>query len=232
VLAASLCAATSAATPSNGTQSLVRVAGQRFYTEGCQSFVPVGVNAFWMAEAAAQIPSGSFGMDWSGGVGRAAVAQVLDDLQLMGANFLRIWAFSVADAAPMQTSPGVYDSRLLTGLDWVVAEASRRGIRTSLVLADWWKRAGGVRQYLDWCGVVDVSGPAFFTNRCAIDAYKANARFLIGRTNSFTGQAVRLLCVGRALCVAAFQLTGDAFSPFSLQRTPPSSPMRYSTSQS
>lgn len=43
-----------------------------------------------------------------------------------------------------QIKPGVYDEGVLRGLDYVIAEAGRSGIKTILSFVDNWKYAGGV----------------------------------------------------------------------------------------
>lgn len=45
---------------------------------------------------------------------------------------------------PPQVEPGLYDEAVFRGLDVVVAEAERAGLRIILSLADNWKRRGGV----------------------------------------------------------------------------------------
>jgi mannan endo-1,4-beta-mannosidase len=76
---------------------------------------------------------------------------------------MRIWAFSIVEQSPMQVAPGVYNETLFSGLDWVLAEAGKRSLHVSLVLCDFWKYAGGVRQYVDWAGAPTTSD--FFSVR-------------------------------------------------------------------
>lgn len=45
---------------------------------------------------------------------------------------------------------GVYDEKVLVGLDFVLNEASKRGIRAVLVLANYWAMYGGIDQYNVW----------------------------------------------------------------------------------
>ena len=44
----------------------------------------------------------------------------------------------------LQVEPGVYDEAVFRGLDVVLAEAERAGLRVILSLADNWKRRGGI----------------------------------------------------------------------------------------
>ena len=45
---------------------------------------------------------------------------------------------------------GVYDEKVLVGLDFVLNEASKRGIRIVLVLTNYWSMYGGIDQYNVW----------------------------------------------------------------------------------
>lgn len=39
---------------------------------------------------------------------------------------------------------------MFRGLDWLVTEAAARGLRLLLVLTNYWKDYGGMRQYVAW----------------------------------------------------------------------------------
>ncbi len=45
---------------------------------------------------------------------------------------------------------GVYDDKVLVGLDFVINEASKRGIRVVLVFSNYWAMYGGIDQYNIW----------------------------------------------------------------------------------
>ena len=61
-------------------------------------------------------------------------------------------------AAPAAQAPvnrlswcaGVYDEATRVGMDWVIQQASQRGIRLVLVLANYWAMYGGIDQYNIW----------------------------------------------------------------------------------
>ena len=44
----------------------------------------------------------------------------------------------------------MYDEKVLVGLDFVLNEASKRGIRIVLVFANYWAMYGGIDQYNVW----------------------------------------------------------------------------------
>lgn len=43
---------------------------------------------------------------------------------------------------------GVFDERVFRGLDWVLAEAAKRGLRVLLTLVNYWSAYGGMAQYV------------------------------------------------------------------------------------
>ena len=127
---------------------------------------------------------------------------MLDRAAASGFNTVRTWAYSVGERQPMQTHPGVYHEPSFEGLDWVLYEAGKRGVRLVLVLTDYWEHHGGVSQYLDWAAArrrgagafseaFEASKSAFFSDPDCRRMYKANAKALIERVNAFTGVSYR-----------------------------------------
>jgi hypothetical protein len=49
------------------------------------------------------------------------------------------------------TAPGTYDEGGLEALDYVIASASKHGVRLILSFIDNWKYYNGVDQFVDWC---------------------------------------------------------------------------------
>lgn len=45
---------------------------------------------------------------------------------------------------------GQYDEATLVGMDFVLNEASKRGIRMLMVFANYWSHYGGIDQYNTW----------------------------------------------------------------------------------
>jgi mannan endo-1,4-beta-mannosidase len=184
----------------------VRVRGTRFVV-GCPAveYKIVGWNTYTLIEQAARVPVGSFGADFSRR-GRAQVIEMLDDAVASGFNTVRTWAYNVGERQPMQTHPGVYHEPSFEGLDWVLREAGKRGVRLILVLTDYWEYHGGVSQYLDWAAAMRRGGgggltgffdsgasskSSFFSDPDCKRMYKANARALIERVNRYTGVQYR-----------------------------------------
>lgn len=187
--------------------AFVRVSGTRFVV-GCPpaEYKVVGWNTYTLVEQAARVPMGSFGADFSRR-GRAQVLEMLDRAAAAGFNTVRTWAYSVGERQPMQTHPGVYHEPSFEGLDWVLYEAGKRGVRLVLVLTDYWEHHGGVSQYLEWAAARKSRGlpetfsgsdflmserkSLFFSDPDCKRMYKANAKALIERVNAYTGVAYR-----------------------------------------
>lgn len=157
----------------------------------CDAFYVAGWNSYTLLEAAAELPSGTFGIDYTGR-GRALVTSVLNDAQSRGLNTVRVWAFTVLQNRPIQLAPGVFDQQLLQGLDFIMDAARTRGIRVVLVLTDWWT-SGGVQQFLGWSRTTwpGSQRETFFTDRDCQSMYQATARAFIERVNTVNGVMYR-----------------------------------------
>ena len=212
--------------PSGPVTSFVQRAGTRFVVaargnigtssssssgDTCEAFNFVGWNTFYLMLRAADPGS------------RCEVLEVLDKAQALGLTVLRTWAFS--DGAQqwraLQRAPGVYDentvrasdelSRLVcfgadsvlppqfAGLDFVIHQASLRGIRVLLAFGNYWQHYGGVDQYNVWsfeagrgrCNGHFACRDTFFSDAYARQLYKAHIRTLLTRINTFSGLAYR-----------------------------------------
>ncbi|XP_042018975.1 mannan endo-1,4-beta-mannosidase 7-like [Salvia splendens] len=76
------------------------------------------------------------------------------------------------------------------GLDFVVAEARRCGIRLILSLANNYESFGGKKQYVNWGrsrGQYLTSDDDFFTNSMVKGLYKNHISSVLNRYNAFTG---------------------------------------------
>jgi mannan endo-1,4-beta-mannosidase len=102
----------------------------------------------------------------------------------------------------LQTKPGVYNEKLLEGLDYLLAEMSKRKMTSVLYLTNSWDWSGGYGQYLEWNGfgtypsVVDTAvswtefqayTTQFHSCKPCVEQYLAHIRKIVSRTNSITG---------------------------------------------
>src|SRR5512139_2443754 len=124
----------------------ISVSGGRFVL-AAEPYRFVGAN-FWQGM--------NLGVDGAGG-DRARLLQELDALRDLGVTNLRVMASSEGPntepyrmVPALMTSPGVYDKKVLDGLDFLLAEMGRRGLRAVMVLNNFWQWSGGMAQYVSW----------------------------------------------------------------------------------
>ena len=189
-----LCLAISAsARPETG---FVGVDGRHFVLDGKPWYV-CGTNLWYGAYLARP----------SNPVGRARLLRELDRLRDLGVNNLRVLgAVEECDTRSalhpaFQTAPGVYNEDPLQGLDFLVAEAGRRGMTLVVFLNNFWDWSGGMPQYLAWANgstapTLDRNSwkeynrvlSTFYTNAAAQALYRRYVAMLVDRKNTVTGR--------------------------------------------
>ena len=104
----------------------------------------------------------------------------------------------------VMTAPGEYDERLLKGLDVLLDEMGRRGMKAVLYLNNFWQWSGGMSQYVSWFTGEPVSAHdpdetgdwnGFMQNSARFYAipeaqalYRDAIATVIGRTNGVNGR--------------------------------------------
>lgn len=183
---------------SNVLSPYVSVDNGRFYLEG-KEYRYVGMN-FWYGPILA-----------SEGVGgdRNRLLRELDTLHALGFDNLRILAgadgrgLEPHQVSPtLQQAPGEYNDTLLAGLDYLLYEMGKRGMKAVLYVNNAWGWSGGYSFYLKHA--LDIDAPdmitegyfpyievasQFATSRAAQQMYLNHLQFLISRTNRYTGTA-------------------------------------------
>ncbi len=98
---------------------------------------------------------------------RQRLHKELDFLKSIGVDNLRILVGSdgnrgvTAKVEPtLQIAPGVYNDTILAGLDYLLAEMSKRKMLAVLYLNNSWEWSGGYGQYLEWAGYGKAPVPA------------------------------------------------------------------------
>jgi len=121
------------------------------------------------------------------------VADGLDDAVRMSLPVVRTWAFNDSkdtnDTATIRSAPDTYLERGLVGLDTVVAEAKKRGIRLIMTLSNYWDAYGGFPRYATWAGASGADD--FYTNTTMQGYLKDYANKLSQRVNTLTGIAYK-----------------------------------------
>ena len=139
---------------------------------------------------------------------RERLARELDTLKALGVDNLRILVGGDGDEGVtshiepvLQTAPGVYNDTLLEGLDYLIAELEKRDMKAVLYLNNSWEWSGGYSTYLEWTGhgrapLPNVDGyqpfvdyvKQFVLNDSAKQLALNHVKFIVGRTNSITGE--------------------------------------------
>ena len=179
------------------TKEFVRVENGKFMI-GDSVYRFVGTN-FWYAPIIASEGRGG---------NRERLLQELDTLQKYGINNLRILVGGDGEEnipshvmPVLQTSPGVYNDTILDGLDYLMAELERRGMKAVLYLNNAWEWSGGYGSYLDWAGAGKTPNPSidgyqaymdhvalFVKNDSAKLLVSNHVRNIVGRTNRYTNE--------------------------------------------
>lgn len=176
----------------------VKAAGGKFVLAG----VPyrfVGAN-FWQGM--------NLGVDGPGG-DRARLLRELDRLRELGVANLRVMASSEGPntepyrlVPALMVSPGVYDEKVLNGLDFLLAEMGKRGLRAVMVLNNFWQWSGGMAQYVSWREKTPIPYPGDYERFINYSAkfysypecqkwFRDHIAMIVGRTNPYTGLKYR-----------------------------------------
>lgn len=101
---------------------------------------------------------------------------------------------------PLQPEQGKFDEKVLDGLDLVLAEMGKRGMKAVVFLSNNWEWSGGFQQYLTWNGRVpeemrtrkltwdeqrDTVAKFYACEPCK-QAYDKQVELITGRTNKIT----------------------------------------------
>ncbi|GAY59942.1 hypothetical protein CUMW_198320 [Citrus unshiu] len=154
----------------------VQTRGTQFVLNG-SPFLFNGFNSYWMMNVASQ-PSQ-----------RYKVSDVFRQAAAAGLSVCRTWAFSDGGYGALQQSPGVYNEPVFQGLDFVISEARKYGIRLILSLSNNYHDFGGRPQYVNWAraaGASVNSDDDFYTNAIVKGYYKNHVKKVLTRINTIT----------------------------------------------
>lgn len=156
----------------------------------------VGVNFWYGAILASQGEGGN----------RNRLCEELDILECLGVDNLRILVGADGENGlpsrvrpTLQTAPGIYNDTILDGLDYLMAELSKRNMHAVLYLNNSWEWSGGYSVYLQWSGhgrapIPSVDGwptymeyvKQYMQSDSAKALFDNHVRFILGRTNRYT----------------------------------------------
>ncbi len=178
----------------------VTVQNGQFRLDG-RRYCFLGTNVWYGANLAADSAAG----------GRARLRRELDLLCSLGMTNLRILGASEGGQfntvrPSIQPEPGVYRERILRGLDYLLAEMGKRGMRAVIFLNNFWVWSGGMSQYMSWVKHVPVPNPflpqyqwtdfmnfsaAFYGDSLANGLFRRYVRHLLNRRNTVNGVLYR-----------------------------------------
>lgn len=157
----------------------VKVENGQFIRDG-KPYYYIGTN-FWYGAI--------LGSEGRGG-NRERLCRELDSLKSIGIDNLRILVGSdgtggvPAKVEPtLQIAPGVYNDTIFAGLDFLLAEMSKRDMLAVLYLNNSWEWSGGYGQYLQWAGYGKDPVPA-------VDGYVAYMNFVSQFVRSDSAKAL------------------------------------------
>lgn len=191
------CKTTASTADADSTAHYVTVADGEFRI-GDSVYRYVGTNFWYGAILASEGRGGD----------RERLARELDLLQATGIDNLRVLVGGDGEENQpshimpvLQTAPGVYNDTILDGLDYLMAELEKRGMKAVLYLNNAWEWSGGYGTYLEWAGAGKQPNPAidgypaymaamaqFVRNDSAKALAISHARNMAGRTNRYTGK--------------------------------------------
>jgi mannan endo-1,4-beta-mannosidase len=143
---------------------------------------------------------------------RSRLLRELDLLHSLGIDNLRVLGASEGLGQhntvwpPLQPELGVYDERLLDGLDFLLAEMAERDMLAVVYLNNYWVWSGGMSQYVSWFESEPVPNPfleeyswlefmqfsaRFYTHAEANTANRRYIEMLVDRENGYTGVRYR-----------------------------------------
>ncbi|XP_057530260.1 mannan endo-1,4-beta-mannosidase 7 [Amaranthus tricolor] len=155
----------------------VKVRGTRFVLNGSPYYAN-GFNAYWLMYMASD-PSQ-----------RYLVSNVFRQASSHSLSVARTWAFNDGGDRALQISPGSYNEHVFQGLDFVIAEARKYGIKLILSFVNNYESMGGKKQYVNWGrshGQYLSSDDDFFKNPVVKGFYKNHITTVLNRRNTING---------------------------------------------
>jgi mannan endo-1,4-beta-mannosidase len=181
--------------------------GRLVVGESCKEFYFAGWNMWEVVELGSNAPSPPFRSTPK--KGQEHLLNVLNEGVAAGMKVVRMWAHSITPGWEMQKGPDSYDekvragarcaarpapadflpagtSQVLKGMDFVMDECHKRGLKIIWVLADNWYPTGGIDSFVKMGGASKHQD--FFTSAAVKALYKKHISFMASRVNSINGR--------------------------------------------
>lgn len=181
-------------------KNFIKVVGHQFIQNDNKNYYFTGAN-FWHAA--------TLGIMNANDATRVRLIKELDFLKNQGITNLRVMTAvegrglinGVKRVQPaLQVAAGVFDDRLLTGIDFLLSEMAKRNMKAVLYLSNNWEWSGGFLQYVNWFGLVPDSTlqrklswdeqkkmtSQFYSCQPCKDAYLKQVHYIINRENTIS----------------------------------------------
>jgi len=179
------------------TDNFVKVKDGKLVLKG-ENYTFVGTNFWYGGNLAAQ-----------GEEGKERLQRELDKLKEVGITNLRIQICSEGGdevefgvKPSLQPKQGEYNEVVFQGIDFLLAEMSKREMKAVLVLNNYWSWTGGMAKYQNWNGAGDIPYPSsgklgswdeymryadgFYENPAAIQAFRKHIEVVLKRVNTIS----------------------------------------------
>lgn len=170
------------------SDAFVRVAGDgKTFSLNGEPWVFAGWNQWEVLEAASDAPPPFRHLPLPG---REHIVRQMNEAVDAGLKTMRLWAHTITEGHALQTRPGVFDEDILRGLDFVLAEAGKRGLKLILAMTDNWYPVGGIDWYVKHSPTASTHAD-FFTDENAVSLFLETHASLANRVNTITGVAYK-----------------------------------------
>ncbi|CAL8463704.1 g3238 [Coccomyxa elongata] len=162
--------------------NFIRVQSGVFVDGNCKEFKFSGYNAWQVIETALDMCCG----------GHSALVTQFQDAARNGLTVVRMFGFPVQEGFNLQLAPGVYNETAFRGMDMVIAEATKQGVRLVIALANNWAyndlQTDWKCAYTNWTTTAKDCND-FYTDVNAVKLYKQHVKRVLKRVNTVTGVA-------------------------------------------
>ena len=118
--------------------------------------------------------------------GREHVVRQMNEAVANGLKVVRMWAHTITPGHAMQPEPGAFDEDILEGMDFVMDEARKRGLKIIWAVSDNWYDVGGLNQYVRWSPTARAKED-FFTDAKVHELYVRTFETIATRSARSTG---------------------------------------------
>ncbi|GMH38699.1 hypothetical protein BSKO_06583 [Bryopsis sp. KO-2023] len=118
--------------------------------------------------------------------GKNPIVWMMDEAVKAGFNMLRLFGHGAEPPYKLQISPGVYDENMFKGMDYILEEAGKRGIKLIISFSTNWGNVDSKKQFVSWAKDARLEDD-FWINESIKQMYKDHLQAVLTRRNTFNG---------------------------------------------